>query len=256
MFGAVGMLGTALSCLGVPVKLCATAPGAACVASWAAWMIASSPACGIAPESSDAVVEPARSHIDAHGAEGDLVGTIAPEFEVSGWIVDGQPTRDGPSLSSLRGRVVLVRFWTDTCPYCRASAPGFAMLDRTYRDRGLTVIGIHHPKPRPSPRAADDHTSRVDAVHIADVARAWGLEFAIGLDDDWRTVDRWWLTAPRAATSATFLLDRRGVVRWVHPGPELHPGGGPEHARCREAYAEMSGMVETLLREGDPAPGD
>lgn len=212
------------------------------------WALISVLACGTAPEPREpASASPSIAAID--GELDDILDAPAPEFEVGGWIVDGVLTSQGPSLASLRGRVVLVRFWTDTCPYCRASAPGFAQLDREFRDRGLVVIGIHHAKPRPTPRAVGDDGLRVDAAHVADVARAWGMDFAIGLDDDWRTIDSWWLTRPRRATSATFLIDRTGRVRWVHPGPELHPGGGPDHAQCRRDFADMTAQVEALLRE-------
>jgi len=164
----------------------------------------------------------------------DRVGQPAP-----GWRGLEALNGDAPSLESLRGEVVLVRFWTDTCPYCSASAPAFEQLDEDYRDRGLRVVGIWHPKPRGARRGVSE-------------VRAWirraGWRFDVLLDPEWETLDRWWLDhGRRRATSVSFLVDREGVIRWVHPGPELHPGGPADHARCRADYADLRRAIEALL---------
>jgi thiol-disulfide isomerase/thioredoxin len=166
-------------------------------------------------------------------ADAALVGAPAREFVDVTWL-DGQPH----TLAELRGRVVLVRFWTDTCPYCKRTAPALRQLDEEFADRGLVVIGLHHPKPRGSRRTPTE----VEAT-----ARAWDLNFLIGLDGGWATLDDWWLADhPREATSASFLIDRRGIVRLVHPGPEYTPTGDPG---SRRDYAEIRAMIEALLAE-------
>jgi hypothetical protein len=64
---------------------------------------------------------------------------------------------------------------------------------------------------------------------------------------------RWWLDGgDRQFTSVSFLLDRRGIVRWIHPGGEYHESDAPAHARCDADYSELRRMVEELLAE--PAP--
>ncbi|MCA9705447.1 MAG: redoxin domain-containing protein [Myxococcales bacterium] len=70
------------------------------------------------------------------------MGQPAPAWGAVPW-VDSPPLR----LEDLRGRVVLIRFFTDTCPFCRATAPALARIDADYRDRGVAVIGMYHPKP-------------------------------------------------------------------------------------------------------------
>ena len=78
----------------------------------------------------------------------------------------------------------------------------------------------------------------------------WGWRFPVALDRDWRALDAFWLAhAPRDYTSVSFVLDRQGVIRYVHPGPELHPGGPPEHEQCRRDYAEIREVLERLLAE-------
>lgn len=206
-------------------------------------MLASALACGVANEPAGVEPEARPSITERAGAE--LVGRAAAELEVDGWL-GGDRTAGPASLAALRGRVVVVRFWTDTCPYCRASAPAFVELDRDFRDRGLTVIGLYHPKPRPEDAASTDVAAlSARALRSAD---AYGFRFAIGLDLQWRTIDAWWLeTGDRDATSATFVIDREGVIRGVHPGPELHPGGPADHHECRADYEELRALIEKLL---------
>lgn len=166
-------------------------------------------------------------------AGAELVGTPAQEFIAVTWL-DGQ----AHTLAELRGRVVLVRFWTDTCPYCQRTAPALRQLDAEFADRGLVVIGLHHTKPRGDTRTA----AQVEAS-----ARAWGMDFRIGLDTNWSTIDAWWLTGhTRRATSASFLIDRRGKIRLVHPGPEYTPTGDPQ---SRQDFAEIHAMITALLAE-------
>jgi thiol-disulfide isomerase/thioredoxin len=176
----------------------------------------------------------------------DRVGQLAPAWGEMEWI-GSEPLM----LADLRGRVVLIRFWTDTCPFCRATAPALAEIDADFRARGVTVIGLYHPKPRGASRTASE---------VAAVVEAFGWRFPVGLDAHWDALDAFWLdSAPRRATSASFVLDRRGVIRYVHPGPEYHPGGPPDHEDCRRAYADVRAALEALLAEpyeGEAAASD
>ncbi|HVR30644.1 MAG TPA: TlpA disulfide reductase family protein, partial [Thermoanaerobaculia bacterium] len=133
----------------------------------------------------------------------DLVGSRPSEWTVEQWL-DGEPL----TLEELRGRVVLVRFWTAPhCPYCRASAPALNDFHQRYAERGLTVIGLYHHKGRGGADGAD-----VDEV--ARWADELGFEFPVAIDAGWRTLRAWWLDGrPRAWTSVSFLLDRQGVIR-------------------------------------------
>jgi thiol-disulfide isomerase/thioredoxin len=203
-------------------------------------------ACGAAAEVSQ---PPEDAPPAAPDDEGDRIGHPATPFEVEGWIVDGEPAApDAITLADLAGRVVVVRFWTDTCPYCRATAPALAELDRDFGPRGVVVLGLHHPKPRPDPSTPIDLDA--ESRRVAAIAEQMGLTFPIGLDRTWRTLDAWWLShRSRAATSATFVLDRRGIIRWIHPGPEFHPGGPEDHAQCRADYARLRETITALLDE-------
>lgn len=170
----------------------------------------------------------------------DRLGQPAPPWGNVAWL-DGQPR----SLADLRGRVVLIRFWTDTCPFCRASAPALAQLDRDYRDRGVTVIGMYHPKPRGTERTP---------AQVAEVVGGWGWEFPVALDLDWAILDAYWLaSADRRYTSVSFVLDEHGTIRYVHPGPEFHRGGPPDHETCRADEADIRATLDALLAERSAA---
>ncbi len=70
-----------------------------------------------------------------------LRGMKAPEITSSDWI-NSEPT----SMSDLRGKVVLVEFWTFGCFNCRNVGPQVKEWHQRYADRGLVVIGIHSPE--------------------------------------------------------------------------------------------------------------
>ena len=145
------------------------------------------------------------------GVGSELIGTRAKEWELSDWI-GGEPR----TLASLRGQVVLVRWWTaPDCPYCAASAEGLNELARKYAERGLVVIGVYHHKAR----------TPLTREHVEAQAKRLGFGFPVAIDRDWKTLRHWWLDrTERGWTSVTFLIDREGVIRHIHPGGAYFPG--------------------------------
>ncbi len=168
------------------------------------------------------------------GAE--LVGTEAPAWRDLVWV-----TSEPIQLGDLRGSVVLVRFWTDTCPFCARSAGALNELQERYGERGLVVIGMHHPKPRGRAIRTDD---------VRQATERLGFRFPVALDRNWSTLGRYWLDGQRRrATSASFLIDRRGAIRYVHPGPAFHREVVDGDEGPRRDFAELRRMIETLLAE-------
>src|SRR5437867_1940905 len=123
----------------------------------------------------------------------DRIGVAAPPLALENWI-NSEPLE----IARLRGKVVLVRWWTDTCPFCAASAPALIEFDEKYRDRGLVTIGVFHPKP------AGDWS--VDRMRRA--AARLGFRFPVALDAEWTALRRWWLDHHDSWTSVSFLVDR------------------------------------------------
>ena len=66
---------------------------------------------------------------------------VAPEISSGLWINSAPLT-----LNSLRGRVVLIEFWTFACYNCRNTLPWLNKWDAQYRDKGLSIIGVHTPE--------------------------------------------------------------------------------------------------------------
>jgi thiol-disulfide isomerase/thioredoxin len=176
---------------------------------------------------------PAQSDDPDSGA--DLIGKPAPEWTFTRWV-------RGPSRSvrDLRGKVVLVRWWTEGCRYCRSTLPALERLSREHKD--LLVLGVFHPKPEPH---------EVADAHILQVARTLGFSGPIAFDRDWRTLNRYWLdgSPDRNWTSVSFLIDREGVIRWVHGGGEYHPSSDPKHRSCDLEYQGLERALRDALAE-------
>ncbi len=171
----------------------------------------------------------------AEGAE--LIGTRAAGWEIVDWL-NGAPLR---RLEDLRGKVVLVRWWTDTCSYCTRSAPALNEFHERYADRGLTVLGMYHPKPM-------GRSIRVSEIREA--ARKRGFRFPIAIDRDWSILRRWWLDGGRRrATSVSFLIDKRGLIRHIHPGPAYHREVVAGDERPSQDFARLQQKIEELLAE-------
>ena len=166
-----------------------------------------------------------------------ILGKPVPEWPrkpPEKWVQGGPLT-----LADLRGRVVLIRFFMDSdCPLCRGTAPALNELHREFASRGLTVIGMYTPKPRPRP---------VDVEIVREYVQAYGFEFPVAVDDDWSALRRLWLDrVPDASyTSASLLIDREGVLRHVHEGG-LFAKHSPD-PEARRGYEEMRGAIEKLL---------
>jgi len=67
----------------------------------------------------------------------------APEFITEGeqWL-NSQPL----TLADLKGKIVLIKFWTFMCSWCQKDLPGIMELEKKYKDKGLVLIGIHSPE--------------------------------------------------------------------------------------------------------------
>lgn len=174
--------------------------------------------------------------VDVDSPGQDRIGVAAPAFNLQHWV------NSGPlEITDLKGKVVLVRWWTDTCDLCAATAPALRKLQQEYGSRGFQVIGVFHPKP-----AGDWSMARVQQA-----AARLNFAFPVALDGDWSALKRWWLTgAQRDYTSVSFIVDKHGVIRYVHPGGEFHESNGdPGHAVCERDFRKIEKTVGQLLAE-------
>jgi thiol-disulfide isomerase/thioredoxin len=135
----------------------------------------------------------------------------------------GRAWLNSPALSfrQLRGRVVLVDFWDYTCVNCIRTLPYVQAWHERYRDKGLTVIGVHTP----------EFTFAQYESNVERGIREFGLTYPIVIDSNreiWKAfANRYWPTK--------YLLDKDGYLRYGHFGE-----GG---------YAESEQVIQELLRE-------
>jgi thiol-disulfide isomerase/thioredoxin len=158
----------------------------------------------------------------------DLIGKTVPDWTGARWL-DSAPIH----LPQLAGKVVLIRWWTAPgCPYCRATAPALNEFYQRYREQGLEVLGFYHHK----------SAGPIEAEAVKQYARTFGFQFPVAIDPDWKTLKEWWLNSgDHRWTSVSFLLDRHGVVRHIHPGGQYVKGD--------EDYRLMKSKIEELLAE-------
>jgi cytochrome c biogenesis protein CcdA/thiol-disulfide isomerase/thioredoxin len=122
----------------------------------------------------------------------------APEFsETERWF--NTPGDRPLSLTSLRGRVVLIDFWTYTCINCIRTLPYLKAWDATYRPLGLTIVGVH------TPEFQFEH----EAGNVANAIRQFGLRYPVVQDNNMGT----WNAYGNQYWPADYLIDARGEVR-------------------------------------------
>ncbi|WP_290906090.1 thioredoxin family protein [Aquabacterium sp.] len=108
------------------------------------------------------------------------------------------------NLQALRGKVVLVDFWTHGCSNCINTLPHVQAWHQRYKDQGLVVIGVHTP----------EFPSEREAANVQAAIRRHGLGYPIAMDNDFRTWEAW----RNAYWPALYLIDKQGRVVFQHVG--------------------------------------
>lgn len=137
--------------------------------------------------------------IPSHTLVTETKAPAAPEISGGQWI-NSEPL----TLQSLRGRVVLIEFWTFACYNCRNTLPTIKKWDTQYRKQGLTIIGVHTPEL--------DIERNIESLR-REIA-ALGIEYPVVTDNDYST----WKAYKVEAWPTLFVLDKQGRVRWTHVG--------------------------------------
>jgi len=124
----------------------------------------------------------------------------APELAgIDGWI-NSEPL----TLEELRGKVVLVDFWTYTCINCIRTFPHITAWYEKYKDNGFVLLGIHSPEFR----------FEKEKENVEREARKNNLTYPIALDNDMKT----WNAFANRYWPAKYLLDVEGNIRYIHFG--------------------------------------
>ncbi len=141
----------------------------------------------------------------------------APGFEGGGPWINSPPL----DLTAMRGKVVMVEFWTFECYNCLNALPHVTALEAKYRDRGLVVIGVHTPE---FPR------EKVEA-NVRTQVKSLGIVYPVVMDNGYSI----WNAFANQYWPAAYFIDVNGHIRYHHFG--------------EGKYEEQDRVVASLLAE-------
>jgi cytochrome c biogenesis protein CcdA/thiol-disulfide isomerase/thioredoxin len=160
--------------------------------------------------------------IDVSDGSADTVPAVLPDLSgATAWI-------NSPALTpaSLRGKVVLVDFWTYSCINCLRTLPYIKAWNERYKDSGLVIIGVHTPE---FPFEKDEANVR-KAIHDL------GVTYPVAMDNDYRI----WRNFNNEYWPADYFIDATGKIRF--------------HQFGEGDYDESEAYIRKLLQEANHAP--
>lgn len=123
-----------------------------------------------------------------------------PEFQgISQWI-NSSPL----GVSDLKGKVVLVQFWTFACINCQRTLPYITRWHKQYARQGLQVVGIHTP----------EFPFERDVNNVKRALKQYQINYPVALDNEYKT----WEAYQNNYWPHLFLADRQGFLRYDHIG--------------------------------------
>ena len=147
----------------------------------------------------------------------------APDFRgIEHWI-NTEPL----TINDLKGKVVLVDFWTYSCINCIRTLPYITQWDEKYRDDGLVIVGVHTP----------EFKFEEKTENVQEALTKYNIKYPIAQDNDYGT----WRAYENRYWPHKFLIDADGYIRYDHIGE-----GG---------YEETEKTIQLLLKERMEALG-
>ena len=147
-----------------------------------------------------------------------------PEFAgISGWI-NSEPL----SMADLRGKVVLVDFWTYTCINCIRTFPHLKEWHAKYADKGLVIVGVHSP----------EFLFETVRTNVEQAVSDFGIQYPVAQDNKLNT----WQAFGNRSWPGKFLIDKNGTIRFRHFG--------------EGQYAETERWIRELLAETEATLAD
>ena len=162
------------------------------------------------------LIEQLKSKPAAAGTNADMMPSLAGATQ---WL--NSPPLDAQML---RGKVVLVDFWTYSCINCLRTLPYLKAWDEKYRALGLVIIGVHSP----------EFAFEKDAHNVEQAVRELGIKYPVAMDSNYAI----WNAFNNQYWPAHYLVDAMGNIRHEHFG--------------EGAYQETEKLIRDLLREAHP----
>jgi cytochrome c biogenesis protein CcdA/thiol-disulfide isomerase/thioredoxin len=149
-----------------------------------------------------------------------IEGNLPPLDDAVQWL-------NSPPLTAqaLKGKVVLVDFWTYSCINCLRSLPYVKAWAEKYRDQGLVVIGVHAP----------EFAFERDVGNVTKAMKDLGINYPVAIDNDFKV----WRAFNNQYWPAHYFADAQGRIRYHHFG--------------EGEYAESERVIQQLLREAGAA---
>jgi cytochrome c biogenesis protein CcdA/thiol-disulfide isomerase/thioredoxin len=148
-------------------------------------------------------------------------GQLPPLNGIGPWINSPPLTRE-----QLKGKVVVIDFWTYSCINCLRSLPYVEAWSKRYKDDGLVVIGVHAP----------EFAFEREFANVKKAVTDLGITYPVALDNDWNL----WRALNNNYWPAHYFVDAQGRVRYHHFGE-----GG---------YNESERVIRQLLTEAGHPP--
>src|SRR3990167_7742555 len=144
-------------------------------------------------------------------------GVKAPEIIPGGVWFNSEPL----TLEKLRGKVVIIDFWTYSCINCQRTLPYLRDWNKKYKDKGLVIIGVHAP----------EFEFEKSEKNVADAIKDFKLTYPIVQDNEFET----WRAYNNRYWPAKYFIDKEGYIRYSHFG--------------EGAYDESEKVIQELLKE-------
>jgi thiol-disulfide isomerase/thioredoxin len=140
---------------------------------------------------------------------------IVPDFkDINHWI-NSEPL----TMEQLRGKIILVEFWTYDCINCLRALPYVKQWHERYQDQGLVVVGVHTP----------EYPHEKLLGNVEEAVKQLGIVYPVAQDNDYRT----WNAFGNRYWPAVYLIDQGGRIVYRHFG--------------EGAYAETEARIQQLL---------
>jgi len=171
-----------------------------------------------------------RKHSHIHAVAAAMLLVVAALFSTQARATDPVSATaqwlNSPPLTSemLRGKVVLVEFWTYGCVNCQRTLPFVKAWSAKYRQDGLLVIGVHTP----------EFGFEKDRSNVERAVRDLGITYPVVMDNQYEI----WNAYQNKYWPAQYLMDAQGTIRYQHVG--------------EGAYQETEQMIQKLLAETQP----
>ena len=178
---------------------------------------------------------PAMPVAPCEGTRGGQIGNCAPELQGTQEWVNSEPF----TMQDLRGKVVLIDFWTYSCINCIRTIPFLQTWHERYADEGLVILGVHTPE------------FEFEKVYdnVVQSTKDLGVAWPVVQDNNYRV----WRSYSNRFWPAKYLIDKDGVIQFRHFGEGKYAETEQEIRKLLEDVGAASEALTMPLPEDQQA---